>query len=263
MKYLKKYAGLFINLLFGVSYCVIGFLLHSWWFVTVGAYYIILATTRYWLLRINKSSKNELFVKRFTGIMLILISFVLIGVNILSAVKERGVVFHEILMITIATYAFSKITIAIISIIKARREASHVMKTLKNVSLSDAVVSIYTMQRSMLVSFPSLTQGEIRLLNIMTGTAVWLTVLLLGINLIGGKKVDMAKSKIVKANEKIADTVTHGYKKIEEGVAYGYKKIEKGVVDGYTKIEDKFIESYLAKDGESVEEAKKRLKNNK
>lgn len=33
------------------------------------------------------------------------------------------------------------------------------------------------------------------------------------------------------------------------------------VVDTYTKIEDKFVDAYLTKDGETVEEAKKRLKN--
>lgn len=49
----------------------------------------------------------------------------------------------------------------------------------------------------------------------------------------------MAKSKIVK----------------------GLQKIEKGVVKGYKKIEDKFVAEYLTRDGESVEEAKKRLKN--
>ncbi len=70
----------------------------------------------------------------------------------------------------------------------------------------------------------------------------------------------MAKSKIVKANEKIAEAVTGGYKKIEKGVVDGYKKIEKGVVSGYNKIEDKFVDTYLTKDGETVEEAKARLK---
>lgn len=35
----------------------------------------------------------------------------------------------------------------------------------------------------------------------------------------------MAKSKLVKANEKIADAVVGGYKKIEEGVVGGYKKL--------------------------------------
>ena len=63
----------------------------------------------------------------------------------------------------------------------------------------------------------------------------------------GDKK--MAKSKIVKANEKIA-----------EGVATGYKKIENGVVGGYKKIEDKFVDRFLTKDDETVEDAKKRLK---
>ena len=70
----------------------------------------------------------------------------------------------------------------------------------------------------------------------------------------------MAKSKLVKVNEKIADSVTTGFNKISDGVVEGYKKIEEGVVSGYTKIEDKFVDVFLTKDGETVEEAKKRLK---
>ncbi|MBE6768535.1 MAG: hypothetical protein E7549_06440 [Ruminococcaceae bacterium] len=73
----------------------------------------------------------------------------------------------------------------------------------------------------------------------------------------------MAKSKIVKANEKIAEVVTDGYKKMEKGVVDGYKAIEKGVTAGYTKIEDRFVGAYLTKDGETVEEAKARLKEKK
>ena len=84
-------------------------------------------------------------------------------------------------------------------------------------------------------------------------------VQILWINL-KGEKIDMAKSKIVKANEKIAKAVTSGYKKIENGVVSGYKKIEGGVTKGYTKIEDKFVNAYLTKEGETVEEAKARLK---
>ena len=70
----------------------------------------------------------------------------------------------------------------------------------------------------------------------------------------------MAKSKLVEANEKIAQSVTGGYKKIETGVVDGYKKIEKCAVDGYTKIEDAFIGRFLTHEGENAEEARKRLK---
>ena len=69
----------------------------------------------------------------------------------------------------------------------------------------------------------------------------------------------MAKSKLVKMNKKIEKGVVGGYKKIEEGVVSGYKKIENGAVEGFGKITDKFVDQFLTKEGETVEEAKKRL----
>ena len=58
----------------------------------------------------------------------------------------------------------------------------------------------------------------------------------------------MAKSKLIKANEKIADVARGGYKKIEEGVVGAYKKVEDG-----------FVDQFLTREGETVEDAKKRL----
>lgn len=53
----------------------------------------------------------------------------------------------------------------------------------------------------------------------------------------------------MKANERIAEKVTSTFGKIEDTV-----------VGGYTKIEDAFVDRYLTKDGETIEEAKVRLK---
>lgn len=263
----NPYVSLGLNFLYALGNSAVGFLTYSWWFITVGAYYAVLTVTRYSVLQIRRKAKGnyatELFARRITGILLVVLSWCIVGVNILAALKDRGTKFHEILMITIAAYTFTKITVSIIGMVKAKRSDSPAVKTLRNISLADACVSVYTMQRSMLVSFPGMEAGEILLLNILTGTAVWIVVLLLGMNLIGGKYTDMAKSKIVKANEKIAEAVTAGYKKIEKGVVAGYKKIERGVVGGYTKIEDKFVDAYLTKDGETVEEAKARIKKEK
>ena len=58
---------------------------------------------------------------------------------------------------------------------------------------------------------------------------------------------------------KVGEAVVDGYKKIEDGVVEGYKKIETGVVEGFGKVSDKFVEKLFAKEGESVEDAKKRL----
>jgi len=66
-------------------------------------------------------------------------------------------------------------------------------------------------------------------------------------------------TKIANVVEKMGETVTEGYKKIENGVVSGYKKIENGVVEGFGKVSDKCVEKLFAKEGESVEDAKKRL----
>lgn len=259
----NPYVSLVFNFMYALGNCTIGFLTHSWWFISVGAYYAVLTVTRYSVLQTGRKAgdvETVLFMRRTTGVLLVALSFCIAGVNTLAAVKDRGTAFHEIVMITIAAYTFTKITVAIIGMVKARHSAPPTHKILRNISLADACVSIYTMQRSMLVSFPGMGAAEILLLNILTGSAVWIIVLLLGVNLIGGKHTEMAKSKIVKANEKIAEAVTDGYKKIEKGVVDGYKKMERGAVEGYTKIEDRFVAAYLAEEGESVEEAKERLK---
>ena len=61
----------------------------------------------------------------------------------------------------------------------------------------------------------------------------------------------MAKSKLVNAS-----------KKIEETAVGTYQTIENTVVSCYEKIEDAFVDRYLTKDGETVEDAKKRIKGN-
>lgn len=48
----------------------------------------------------------------------------------------------------------------------------------------------------------------------------------------------MTESKLVKANEKIAEKVCSGFQKIEDKVTGTYQKIK-----------DSFVESYLTKDG--------------
>lgn len=53
------------------------------------------------------------------------------------------------------------------------------------------------------------------------------------------------------------------YQKIEDAVVGGYKKIETGVVEGFGKVTDKCVETLFAKDGETVEDAKKRLNGEK
>lgn len=257
------YLSLILNLAYAIYNSILGFISHSWWFITLSIYYAVLSVMRFAVLRIKRKSETEIFAKKFTGFCFVFLSVCLVGTVILSAVTNRGVKHNEIVMITIALYTFTKVVLGIINLVKSKKRSSPAFKTLRNISFADALVSVFSLQRSMLVTFEGMGESDVTLFNILTGSSVCIAVFVLGVNLIGGRKVDMAKSKIVNATEKMAEGVKDGYKKIEKGVVDGYKKIEQGVVEGYTRIEDKFVDRYLTRDGETVEQAKERLKNNR
>ena len=179
-------ASLSFNIAFAGYYLITGLVTSSWWLLTLGSYYLVLSTIRFAVIHLKS---KERFISKFTGWMLILLSVPLAGTVILSIVQDRGHELHMIVMIAIATYAFTKITLATIKFIKVRRSTSATLITLRNISFADAFVSIFALQRSMLVSFEGMTETEIVIMNATLGSAVCVIVFLLGLNLVRNKKV--------------------------------------------------------------------------
>ena len=177
--------SLLFNIVYSAYHIIFGITTYSWWLFTIGIYYAILSIVRFVVLR---HKGKEHFVIRFTGIMLMVLSLSLVGTVILAFVKDRGMVFHLIVMLAIAVYAFTKITLATIKWIKARKSKSVKLITLRNISFADAFVSIFSLQRSMLVSFEGMSEIEIRIMNVATGSAVCIIVFLLGLNLVQQKR---------------------------------------------------------------------------
>lgn len=173
--------SMILNMVFSVYHIVLEILTHSWGLFTVGFYYVILSIVRAIVLS-KKEEKRSTAI--FAGIMLMVLSLPLAGTVILSFMKDRGTVFHEIIMITIALYAFTKITLATVKLIKSRNSPSVKVITLRNISLATAFVSIFSLQRSMLVSFEGMSESGIRMMNLATGSAVCVIVFLLGLNLL-------------------------------------------------------------------------------
>ena len=178
-------ASLTFNIAFAIYHLVLGLVTSSWWLLTLGSYYLVLSIVRFIVLR---SKSKERFITKFTGWMLIILSIPLVGTVILSVVRDRGHELHMIVMIAMAVYAFTKITLATIKLIKSRRSMSATLITLRNISFADAFVSIFALQRSMLVSFEGMTEAEIVIMNAALGSAVCVIIVLLGINLLRNKK---------------------------------------------------------------------------
>ena len=179
-------ASLTFNIAFATYHLIMGLVTSSWWLLTLGSYYLVLSIVRFVVLR---SKSEERFIAKFTGLMLILLSIPLVGTVILSVVRDRGHERHMIVMIAMAAYAFTKITLATIKLIKACHSTSATLITLRNISFADAFVSIFALQRSMLVSFEGMTEAEIVIMNASLGSAVCVVVFLLGLNLVRNRKI--------------------------------------------------------------------------
>lgn len=181
--------GLLINVLYGIGNAALGIATNSLWYVTLSAYYITLSIIRFVILFYTKKGKSEIFkkeifVKRFSGFAFFPLSVILIGTTVLSVKRETGTARHEIIMITVAAYTFTKITVAVINLCKSRKCNSQIITALRNVALADAAVSVFSMQRSMLVTFGDMQNSDIKIFNTLTGFGVCLFVILLGINLV-------------------------------------------------------------------------------
>ena len=179
-------AGLSLNVAFASYHLVAGLVASSWWLLTLGSYYFVLSVVRFVVLC---AKSKERFVARFAGWMLILLSIPLVGTVILSVVKERGHSLPMVVMIAMAAYAFTKMTLATVKLINFRHSKDAALMTLRNISFADAFVSIFALQRSMLVSFEGMSKEEIVIMNAALGSVVCVIVFLLGVNLLRSKRI--------------------------------------------------------------------------
>ncbi|WP_337399901.1 hypothetical protein [Congzhengia sp.] len=183
-----------VNSLYALGNFALGIWSKSYWFLTMGAYNLILAIMRVSVVLSNKKNEkniSEIFIQRFIGVMIILLGCILCGSVYLSINFDVAHKFHEIIMITIATYTFTKITLAIINYVKRSKLNSHIISTIRCIALCDATASLYSLQKSMLVSFEGMTVNDIRLMNILTGASVVIIVVVLGVLLLKKSKKEI------------------------------------------------------------------------
>lgn len=179
-----------INVLYALYNGIFGILNLSIWFVTMCAYYTILSAMRASavLCELKNSpadnTATEYFVAKLSGILLAILSFILTVVIYISISESIASKYGTIVMITIATYTFTKITMAIIRAVKQRKNSSMLLAVIRSIGYADVAASVLTLQRSMFASFGDLNGDKAHAMNILTGAAVCFFILVLGIMLI-------------------------------------------------------------------------------
>lgn len=153
------YGSLYLNLIYAVFQFGLGLYHNSFWFYSMAGYYIFLAFMRLFLVRYtakNTAGENiyaELKKYRACGIVFLLMNVALTVMIFFMVYFGRTFVHHEITTIALAAYTFTSLTVAIISLVKYRKYNSPIYSASKTVSVAAAVVSVLTLESTMLTTF--------------------------------------------------------------------------------------------------------------
>lgn len=170
-------ASLCCNLLYALYHGVLGAVGRSVWFAALCAYYIILSVMRFSAVLCGRrgafrpAEEAAYFVMEMTGVLLVLLSFVLADVVYLSLSRNVAVRYGEITMISIAAYTFCKLTTVIVRTVRQRNDPAPLPAVMGSINCAEAAASILTLQRSMLASFGGMEAAEVRAMNGWAGAA--------------------------------------------------------------------------------------------
>lgn len=180
-----------INLLYVVLQGVQWYLLRSWWFVVLAAYYVILSLMRFllvWSVHKNEPGKQilgEWKTSRTCAYILLMVNLSLSGAVLMILYQDRGYDYGGILIYVMALYTFYSTIHAMVDIIKYRKMGSPIMSTAKVVSLSAALVSMLNLETAMFSQFGAdLSPDDQRIFIILTGAGVSCIVVAMSVGLI-------------------------------------------------------------------------------
>ncbi len=151
-----------INIAFLVYNFVVGLLYDSIWNSTISGYYLLLIIMRLIVLICEERWKNKgeeekhkkrVSLFRSIGILLVVLDVSVNGLVLLMLADDRPVNVSKIAAIAIAAYTTYKIIIAIYNFSKTRRQENLSLFSLKIISLMDALVSLITLQNTLIITF--------------------------------------------------------------------------------------------------------------
>lgn len=185
---LSLITSLTINLLYSAFNLVTGIYYSSLWIGAIAVYYILLSVMRFVLLRhMDKKQDAGLIAEycsyRVTAILMMLINLTLSGIVLNMIVKNESAEYSDIFVITSATYTFYTLTVSIIDLVKYRKYKSPVMSASKAIRFAAALVSLLSLEASMLVQFGD-DEDFRRLMLALTGAAVCVIVLSMSVYMI-------------------------------------------------------------------------------
>ena len=203
---MSLYGSLAWNALYGILQLWLGFYHRTFWFYSLGAYYICLGVMRFFLLLHTRRyapgqrMRPELKKYRACGIIFLVMNLALALIIFFMVYWNRTFEHHMITAIAMAAYTFTALITAIINVIKYRKYNSPVYSASKAISLAAALVSMLTLESTMLTTFSegTMTAMEQKIMLGATGGVISALIVATAIYMIviGTKKLKQLKSEV-------------------------------------------------------------------
>ncbi len=153
------YLSFMITCIYSVWEIACGIYYSSFWFITMGAYYIILVIMRMSLLRtMHKKGEEGAGLwksQRVCGVLILFMDIILAGIVSLAVREGDGMTYAGYLIYAVALYTFWRVVIAIKNLIQFVKIHEPVMSTSKVISLVSALVSLLSLEIAMIQQFGS------------------------------------------------------------------------------------------------------------
>ena len=195
----SSFIGFSFNIIYGIINGVLGIMSASLWYGALCPYYIVLSFIYGKLVLHHTKSKEDklgdIRAYRSTGVLLLILNIFLSAAIVQMIFSNQSFKYSGLMIYVSATYAFYKITMAIINFVKGRHYEKMSLRAILNINLTQGAVSILALQTALLSTFGD-ESIDMSLFNTLTGSVVSLLSLGIGIFMIikGNKSVKQEKA---------------------------------------------------------------------
>lgn len=149
--------GLLLNLGFAAFKLIAGVLYTSYWLIALGIYYAVLAVMRFLLLRRLGALAScacgmlaQYRTYRLTGAMMLALNLVMTAIIFQVERDNRAYSYPGSMIYAFGAYAFYKIIMAAVNLIRRRRQNEPLFEAVRLMSLAVAMMSVFSLQTALL-----------------------------------------------------------------------------------------------------------------
>ncbi len=189
--FLNASGSLAVTVAFALYNGFLGITHRSLWYGTICIYYIVLVLLRGIIIAAERKTSRSKSPETARNRICVASSFLLLFLNICLVVpaaimvrQQKPVNMTLIPAIAMAAYTTYKITMASVNLRKRKASTNSLVWLLRTISFIDALVSILTLQNTLIMVNSEGSDPDMLPLTALTSAAVWVAVLLLSFHAI-------------------------------------------------------------------------------